>query len=535
MHTLKADRFCKPASSASSRFTARALFVFITVLLAFSSARRLIAAESADSLETRIQSTKDPAEQARLYKELGEQHVSRDRLGEAGDAFVKALSLARDKFSLTERTRMAIYLSWADRLEESAKELKLVLAADPKNIAARTHLARVLSWSGELSESIVQAEMVLNEAPEHKEALLVKANALQWQGRYDHAIPIYQKLVGTEVDFDARVGLIYSSLALGKRTAAQDHVKLLKPANSREERELKRLTEAVDRETRPKVDARYNFYRDSDRNRLHRYFLLSDFWLGDQNLGFNYRHTDANDKTRENRAEDLTFKIYSSLTDAIAVGATLGFTQLGDGHTSNFPTGQIRVDAKLFRGTVGANVTREVISDTAEIIENRIRMTNFGLYLSQPLTDRFSVYAGYAYKDFSDGNHANDLQFVSQYALYLNPKIAIGHRFRFLDFSQQSHSGFFDPNNYIANRVFTSFYIERPTYYTYLEGFVGHQTFRRDGVASDDFIKGGAGSIGIKPLPNLAVEINAEGGNFAAGSAAGFTYFIVGPRLLLRF
>ena len=44
--------------------------------------------------------------------------------------------------------------------------------------------------------------------------------------------------------------------------------------------------------------------------------------------------------------------------------------------------------------------------------ENRIRVTSLGLYLSQPLTDRFLVYAGYNYKDFSDGNHANDLQLI---------------------------------------------------------------------------------------------------------------------------
>jgi tetratricopeptide (TPR) repeat protein len=535
MHALKAGGFAKTESSPSLRLTARSFFVVFAVLCAFASARWAVAAESIDSLQARIRTSQDPAEQARLYKELGEEHVSRDQLSDAGDAFVKALSLARDKFSLTERTRMAIYLSWADRLDESAKELELVLRADPKNVAARTHLARVLSWSGELSEAITQAEMVLRDAPDHKEAQLVKANALQWQGHYGEAIPIYQKLVGTEVDFDARLGIVHSFLALGRRKAAQENAGLLKPANPREERELKRLAEIIDRETRPKIDLRYNFYRDSDHNRLHRYLFLSDFWLGDQNLGFNYRHTDANDKTRENRAEDLSLKFYSPLTDTIGAGASLGFTQLGDGHTSNFPIGQLRVDAKLFRGTVGANLTREVISDTAELIENRIRLTHLGLYLSQPLTDRFSVYAGYAYKDFSDGNHANDLQLVSQYALYLNPRIAIGHRFRFLDFSQQSHSGFFDPNNYIANRAFTSFYIERAAYYTYLEGFLGHQTFRRDGVASDDFVKGGSGSIGIKPFPNLAVEVNAEGGNFAAGSAAGFTYFIVGPRLLFRF
>jgi len=36
-------------------------------------------------------------------------------------------------------------------------------------------------------------------------------------------------------------------------------------------------------------------------------------------------------------------------------------------------------------------------------------------------------------------------------------------------------------------------------------------------------------------MTNLAIEMNVEGGNFSAGSAAGFNYFIVGPRVLLRF
>ena len=532
---IGADYLRKYPPFPAPKLTPPALSVFLLVLLSLFYSAPVFCAEPVNSLESRIRSTKDPAEQAKLYKELGEQYVSQDRLDAASDAFGKALSLGRERFSLTERIRMAIYLSWADRLNDSAQELRLVLSTDPKNIGARTHLARVLSWSGELTEAVSQAEMVLKDAPDHQEAQLVKANALQWQGRYSEAIPIYNKILGTESDFDARIGLTYSFLATGQRTAAEKNLNLLKPANPRQEREIKKLAESVDRETKPKIDFRYNFYSDSDDNRLDRYFLLSDFWLGNHLFGLNFRHTDARDKTRDNRAEDLSFRVYSHLTDQMAVGASLGFTQLGNRHTSNFPIGQFRLDARLFRGTVGANVTREVLSDTAELIENRIRMTNVGLYLSQPVTDRFSIYGGYGYKDFSDGNHANDLQLVSQYAIYLSPRITIGHRFRFLDFLKQSRSGFFDPNNYVSNRAFASIYFEGATYYTYLEGYLGHQTFRRNGIASDDFVHGGAGSVGIKPIPNLAVEVNVEGGNFAAGSASGFTYFIVGPRILFRF
>ena len=49
------------------------------------------------------------------------------------------------------------------------------------------------------------------------------------------------------------------------------------------------------------------------------------------------------------------------------------------------------------------------------------------------------------------------------------------------------------------------------------------------------FIYGGSGSIGFKPISTLAIEFNAEGGTFAAGSASGFNYFVIGPRVLFRF
>ncbi len=507
--------------------------IFICLLLVALPA--VSSAQTVEQLQKAINSTSDRSAQSKLYKQLGDAFVAQDKIAEAAEAFSKALSLGRDGFAASERVRMAMYLSWADRLQESKDELGRLLAREPKNIAARTHLARVLAWLGELSEAIAQADRVLKDAPDHKEALLVKADALQWQGRYLEAIPIYQKLVARNGDYDTRVGLARSMLAVKNRTAALAGLNSLKPANPRQKRELTKLTDAIDQETSPSLEGRYNYYHDSDRNRLNRYSLLGSFWGFNQKYGLSYRHTDADDPMRDNHAEDLLLNVYSRLSDRFAGGAGVGFTQLVDRHTSNFPTGHLRLDARLFGGSAGASVTREVLTDTAELIQNRIRMTNVGLYLDQPLTDRISVHAGYNYKTFSDGNHANDLQLVSQYAIFLAPRIMIGHRFRLLDFQKQSRSGFFDPNNYIANRVFTSAYYENRYFYTYLEGFIGYETYRRYGVATDNIIHGGAGSLGVKPMANLAIEVNVEGGNFAAGSASGFNYFIVGPRIVYRF
>src|SRR5262245_50392360 len=507
-------------------------FFLIVLITAFPL---ISTAQTADDLIRSAAATNDLSAQAKLYKQTGDKLIDQDQTEQAAEAFSKALAAGRESFSSTEIVQMAIYLSWADRLTESKLELTRVLAKEPKNIAARSHLARVLSWSGELREAIVQADLVLQESPDHKDALLVKADALQWQGRYAEAIPIYQKIIARGDDFDARAGLARSLLAVGNRTGAIENKNMLKPANGRQQREFAKLSEAIDQETRPIVDARYNYYRDSDHNRLNRYSLNGSFWVDNQKYGLSYRHTDATDRTRDNHADDLLFRIYSRLNDPFGAGAGIGFTRLDARHDSTFPAGYFRADAKLFAGSVGANVTREVLTDTAELIQNRIRMTNVGLYISQPLTDRISVYGGYNYKTFSDSNHANDLQFSSQYAIFLAPKLAVGYRFRYLDFSGQSHSGFFDPDDYVANRAFTSFYYEHKLFYTYLDSFLGYETFRRDGSRSNNFIYGGTGSVGVKPVTNLAIEVNVEGGNFSAGSAAGFNYLVVGPRILYRF
>jgi len=507
--------------------------LLIVSLLAFAPG--VVSAQTVEQLKQSLLATSDRSAQSRLYKQLGDAFVEKDDLEQAAEAYLRALEIGRDGFAVRERLQMAIYLSWADRLPESKAELNGILKQEPNNIAARTHLARVLAWSGELGDAIAQADLVLKNAPDHKEAMLVKADALQWQGRYLEAIPIYQQLVDRDSDYDARAGLTRSMLAVKNRTAALAGLNSLNPANARQKRDLAKLSDAVDQEASPALEGRYNYYHDSDRNRLNRYSLIGNAWNGNQKYGLNYRHTDDDDPSRDNRAEELQVNVYSRLTDRFAGGAGVGFTQLDDRHTSNFPTGYVRLDARLWSGSAGASVTREVLTDTAELIENRIRMTNVGLYLTQPLTERFSIHAGYNYKSFSDGNHANDLQFVSQYAIFLAPRIMIGHRFRFLDFQQQSRSGFFDPNNYLANRAFTSAYYENRYFYTYLEGFIGYQTFRRNGVASANVIHGGAGSLGVKPIAKLAVEVNVEGGNFAAGSASGFSYFIVGPRIVLRF
>src|SRR5262245_49743733 len=61
-------------------------------------------------------------------KDLGDQYVSEERFSEAADAFQRALSEGREQFTLDERVRMAVYISWENRLETAIDELRRVLS-----------------------------------------------------------------------------------------------------------------------------------------------------------------------------------------------------------------------------------------------------------------------------------------------------------------------------------------------------------------------------------------------------------------------
>ena len=61
---------------------------------------------------------------AQRNKDLGDQYVAQEKFAEAADAFEQALSGGRDQFTLDERVRMAIYISWENRLDAAVDELR---------------------------------------------------------------------------------------------------------------------------------------------------------------------------------------------------------------------------------------------------------------------------------------------------------------------------------------------------------------------------------------------------------------------------
>ena len=69
------------------------------------------------------------------------------------------------------RLRAALARSYADRLEESQKELELITRESPNNVSARQELATVYLWRGWPDRALDQYQQVLTMYPEHMGAL----------------------------------------------------------------------------------------------------------------------------------------------------------------------------------------------------------------------------------------------------------------------------------------------------------------------------------------------------------------------------
>lgn len=491
--------------------------------------------EARAAYRQRIEQVASPKDKAMLHKELGDLFAGIDNYTEAAREYVAALSLSRD-FPTAERVRMAVGISWADRLDDAVRELRAVLADEPGNVPARIHLARTLSWQGKLDEAIVEADRVLAGEAENRDALLVKANALRWQGKSAEALPIYQGLLTGRDDFDARSGLAYSLLARGDKKGAQQNAALLKPSYAYQERDLKKLLEEIDKATNHTVAAGYSYYSDTDNNRYDRFALSYTYQEPDWSVTTQYLFSDDRDPSRSNDVNSLLLGGYARVGGRYGLGAGIGAHVVDNSDTNTIMTWRLNADADVGKGAVGVGVRKELYIDTAELVEKRIRVLALNAYASQRLTERFSLYGGFTWRDYSDDNSSNDLTISPSYTLYAkNPVVRTGYRFRYLDFDRQSRGGYFDPEDFTSHQLFVSLDWKKDRFSLFLEPYGGYQSFDRNDDHTSDLFGGFTGVLGYRITKGLIAEVNGEFGNYAVGATSGYEYYLVGTRLAYSF
>lgn len=489
-------------------------------------------ADTIPDLKAAIAAAPSMESRAMAYKKLGDAYAGKEDFKHAAAAYISALSLG--KFPEAESVRMATTISWSNP-RAAAKEFKAIVAANPENLKARTALARTLSWTGDSSGAIREIAPVLLHEPDNRDTLLIKANSLRWRGKTEEAAKIYSGLLEKGEDFDARSGLAYTSLAGGDAKEVRSLAAGLKPQYPYQEREVKGLLAALDAYARPTLESKFSYYHDTDLNNVRRYSLSYGRLLGRFRTSLGFTRTDASDPAMDNRLDTVSAGMRTKLSGSLDSG--LGIAENVTKSGGN--TGSLTWNAFLNKNFPGVNFTMSVsdsiLSDTALLINNRIRATNYLLAANKTLPGRISLNTSYSYRDYSDGNNANDSQISASHPLFSgNPGVTAGYRFRYLAFNRQSRGGYYDPNGYRTHQIFASLSFETGRFYGSVDPYAGWQAQRRNAISDSSYYAGGAASLGFKTSARLAVELNGETGDYALQSATSFKYYQLGARLIYR-
>jgi thioredoxin-like negative regulator of GroEL len=492
----------------------------------------LPAQDDVQSLKAALAGTRGAAESAELYRRLGDAYARKEDFKNSGTAYIAALSSG--SFPAEDAVRMATNVSW-NYPAEAVKEFRAMLVADPSFLKARVGLARTLSWTGANAEAVSEADAALKQSPGDRDALLVKANALRWQGLHGKARQIYSKLLEKSEDFDARAGLAYSLLAAGDLKGARTGAAALKAKYPYQETDLAALNKAIDDYARSSFDARASYYKDSDSNRIRRYSLAYGGVLGRFRTSLGFNRADASGTGFNNREDAFSAGLRAKLPWAMDAGAGIADNVVRNGTATSLLSWNASLNKTLPGGGIGLSAADSLLTDTAQLINNRIRTESYTISFNKDLGPRLSGSASYSYRNYSDVNDANDTQLSASYVLSAaGPRLAAGYRFRYLAFNRQSGGGYYDPSKYLTHQLFASFSFEKGRFYGSAEPYGGYQTQSRYSASTTNYYAGGSATLGYKPADRLALEASVEGGNYALQSATSFRYYQLGLRLLYR-
>ncbi len=124
---------------------------------------------------------------------------------------------------------------------------------NPQSIKARIQLGRVYFWQGDINSALGEAERAIRQAPGDRDALLLKADIARIKRDFPTAISIYQEILKTGEDFDARNGLATTYIASGDLTQARQNLNLLVPAFPYQRSEVERLNKLITEAEQPRT------------------------------------------------------------------------------------------------------------------------------------------------------------------------------------------------------------------------------------------------------------------------------------------
>ncbi len=478
------------------------------------------------------------------FKEQGDVSLQQNALEQASSYYLQAYNADKLKHTLSADTtrKMALAIAWAKHYDDSIMMLKELVRSNPNDDTSRTELARVLSWKGDLKGANEQVQTVLNRAPQNKDALKIKADLLRWSGKNREAVKIYQSFLLEEDQFDTRIGLAHTYISLGEFEKAQELFTSTTGTFPYQEKELKELKTRIEKEQKcyQKKSIRHeitlpqiSYFKDTDTNEATR--LAGGYAYYGDNFTFRslYQKTWADSDTQKAQADMINFDLSIPFQNNWNVSFGAGMQDL-NGAEKTIAHGSLSHNSENY--SLYAGLSKNYMTDTAQLINNRIGVTTYTLAGTYSITDRLIGSANYDHRHYIDNNFANDYLLGLRYRYLLDdPSLDFGYRIRYLNYDRQSGRGYFDPQNFLSHQFYLSGTKQINCTTITFEPYFGHQSYQRYAVDHNDLFYGGSILVRQQIISTIHAQFSVEGGNYAMGQVAGYNYYLVSGKFVFSF
>ncbi len=483
------------------------------------------------------------AGRARNEKVVADNFFEAGNPEQAAKLYLHALAVAPDAFYYDEKKQIATRLASANHKPEAIEILEELLTERSNDEKAKAEITKLIITLRPRTISIAEADAVLKQDSRNKYALLTKADALRKRKKFSDSLLLYRRILEQGNDFDARLGLIYSLLAIGAKADAKQEFKLLRgEEGGAQEEQYYELASVLNASTRPSVDLLQNYYSDSDKNRTVEHGAIIRMVFGNLDWIADVREKTAEaPDTAPASAKTYSLGIVTNITGRYKVTGIYGRADLRGDKRVFVNTGQFKVDVNTGSGILSANLTRDALNATTASINSAIQVSSKALELAQPLTERFRTNLFYAYKNYSDGNAANDFRASANYVLYQGvPLITVGYGYHRMNYKNPPGLGpsytYSALQNFSSHQTMVTAYYESRYFYLNLDVEFGREAYEKNQSSLKDTFHYYVGSIGYKATPKLTFELNTEISKAATAEVADiFKESVTGARLSYLF
>lgn len=454
------------------------------------------------------------AGRARNEKVVADNFFEAGNLEQAAKLYLHALAVAPDAFYYEEKKQIAMRLASANRKSDAIGILEELLTERGHDEKAKLEIAKLLDSLQSRSASITEADAVLKQDSRNRYALLTKADSLRKGKKFTESLPLYRRILQQGNDFDARLGLVYSLLAIGAKVEAKQEFKLIRTRDDAQEEQYYELANVLNAATRPSVDLLLNHYSDSDKNRSAEHGAIIRVVLGNQDWIADVREKDAESPDTTANAKIYSLGTTANVTDRYKVTGRYGRADLKADRRISVDTGQFKVDVKLGAGTLAGNLSWDALNATTASIQSAIQVARKAVELTQPFTDRFKTNLAYSYKNYSDGNAANDFRASADYVFYRGVlQTSLGWGYHRTNYKNPLGAGSYSysvPENLAAYQAMLTAYYESEKFYVNVDIEYGREAYEKNGAKIKDKFLYNVATLGFKATRKLSLELSNE-------------------------